>query len=432
MFLNKIFSFIGIVSILLYFTPVVNAEEWNNYFVVTAYYSPLPDQEYYITGDYQKELRLNGQWIAWASGKWVFSGMLAAPGKYSFGTKVYLDGLGIGSVEDRGGAIVPAGQRWYSYDRIDVWMGYGDEGLRRANFWGKRTVYGYVVDSWNNTTIDYTNVPAPGWAITGLKKAGSTTTINLPVNTEIIKETSYIVPSVFDVSLGIWSDSSSISEMQSIFAELGYMQKDYTDGEYDEITIDSIVDFQMEHAIISDPYEIWAGSFGPKTREWLKKLYDDYILAIAEQEKIDEEIEEIKEEALGKASKYVESIWIPKYGDISSYVRELQKSLSTLWYFEYKDTAIFWVKTQNALIKYQLQNKVITSGEELWAGVFWPKTREQFTNDIKELYFKELLQEKELYDRYLENLNTEEEISENEEEAEEILQNVFEEQGSLI
>jgi 3D (Asp-Asp-Asp) domain-containing protein len=37
--------------------------------------------------------------------------MLAAPGKYGFGTKIYLEGLGVGEVTDRGGAIVAAGKR---------------------------------------------------------------------------------------------------------------------------------------------------------------------------------------------------------------------------------------------------------------------------------------------------------------------------------
>jgi hypothetical protein len=30
-----------------------------DFFVVTAYYSPLPNQEYYLTGDYESEKRLN-------------------------------------------------------------------------------------------------------------------------------------------------------------------------------------------------------------------------------------------------------------------------------------------------------------------------------------------------------------------------------------
>ena len=135
------------------------------YFIVTAYYSPLPGQNYYITGNYESEVRLNGQWIAGASWKGVFSGMLAAPGKYSFWTKIELDWLGIGSVEDRGGAIVPAGERGYSHDRIDIWMGTWDEGLRRAMYWGKRKVAGRIVSSVSNTTLDYSTIPAPTWAV---------------------------------------------------------------------------------------------------------------------------------------------------------------------------------------------------------------------------------------------------------------------------
>jgi len=421
-----------LASIIFWFyTPIqAQANEESNYFVVTAYYSPLPDQEYYITGDYYKELRLNGQWIAGASWKGVFSGMLAAPAKYWFGTKIYLDGLGIGSVEDRGGAIVPAGQRWYSYDRIDVWMGYGDEGLRRANFWGKRTVYGYVVDSWNTTSIDYTQVPAPGWAVTGLKKAGTTTTISTPV----ISENYAPIPetTIFDISLAKWSDTEYISEMQSVFEELWYMWDDYSDGEYDEVTIDSIVAFQLKYELISDPYELWAGSYGPKTRTKLKELYDTYIQEIAEKEALLEDIEALTIQSETKAQEYVGSLWNPTYGDISPSVRELQKSLTILWYFDYKDTAIFGVKTQNALIEYQLDKKIIQDATTLWAWIFWPKTREQFITDMSELYFKELLEENELYDRYLENKSIEEKISEDDEELEEILQNIFEEQISVI
>jgi len=125
---KKIFS--GLVLV-IFFTGLIPtqlfASEDENYFVVTAYYSPLPNQKNYLKGNYEDEVILNGQGIAGASGKPVFSGMLAAPGKYSFGTKIYLEGLGIGEVADRGGAIVKAGERGYEHDRIDVWMGYGDE-----------------------------------------------------------------------------------------------------------------------------------------------------------------------------------------------------------------------------------------------------------------------------------------------------------------
>ena len=77
-------------------------------FVVTAYYSPMPNQSFYLRGNYEAEKRLNGNGTHGASGKPVFTGMLAAPSSYSFGTRIEFDGLGVGIVEDRGGAIVEA------------------------------------------------------------------------------------------------------------------------------------------------------------------------------------------------------------------------------------------------------------------------------------------------------------------------------------
>ncbi len=76
------------------------------FFVATAYYSPLPNQKYYLRGNYEAEIRLNGNGTHGASGKAVFEGMIAAPKDYAFGTKIWIADLGIGSVEDRGGAIV--------------------------------------------------------------------------------------------------------------------------------------------------------------------------------------------------------------------------------------------------------------------------------------------------------------------------------------
>jgi len=141
----------------------------DTYFVVTAYYSPLPDQQYYLKGNYADEIRLNGKGIAWASGKWVFSWMLAAPQNYAFGTKIYLEWLWVWSVEDRWGAIVNAWNRWYSNDRIDVWMWYWDEGLRRALYWGKRTVKGTFMSNNTELDLDYNSIPAPLWATNGLE-----------------------------------------------------------------------------------------------------------------------------------------------------------------------------------------------------------------------------------------------------------------------
>lgn len=122
-------------------------------FIITAYYSPLPNQNFYLKGNYDAEKVLNGNGTNGASGKPVFTGMLAAPKTYAFGTKIVFEGLGAGIVEDRGGAIVTAGERGQVYDRIDIWMGQGESGLRRALIWGRRKVTGTLVASNDNTSI---------------------------------------------------------------------------------------------------------------------------------------------------------------------------------------------------------------------------------------------------------------------------------------
>ena len=54
--------------------------------VITAYYSPLPNQEKYVTGDFESEKRLEGNGTNGASGRPVFTGMVAASKQYPFGT----------------------------------------------------------------------------------------------------------------------------------------------------------------------------------------------------------------------------------------------------------------------------------------------------------------------------------------------------------
>lgn len=64
----------------------VSADGGDEYrtFVVTAYYSPLPDQARYLRGSYEADIRLNGNGTHGASGKPVYVGMLAAPKHYEF------------------------------------------------------------------------------------------------------------------------------------------------------------------------------------------------------------------------------------------------------------------------------------------------------------------------------------------------------------
>ncbi len=127
--------------------PPKEVSKYNTSFVVTAYYSPKPWQSKYSTGSYPWDIKLNWEWTHGANWVAVFDWMIAAPSKYAFGTKIELEWLWTFEVQDRGGAIVPAGQRWYSYDRIDIWMGEWDEGLQKAlNFW-KQTIRGNLINN---------------------------------------------------------------------------------------------------------------------------------------------------------------------------------------------------------------------------------------------------------------------------------------------
>jgi len=126
--------------------------------MVSAYYSPLPGQRFYMRGSYEADIRLNGRGTNGADATEVYVGMLAAPRTYPFGTQVKIPGLGVGVVHDRGGAIYSG----KNYDRIDVWMGEGEEGLSRALNWGMRLVEGQVSFEKNvwEPEFEFSHIPA--------------------------------------------------------------------------------------------------------------------------------------------------------------------------------------------------------------------------------------------------------------------------------
>ncbi len=101
-------------------------------FMVTAYYAPLPNQENYVTGSYISDKILNG-WGVTYSGKKPDIGHVAADlDVFCLGTRLYVPGYGLGVVEDTGGRI--------KGKRLDVFMGYGDEGMKKALEWGVKLI----------------------------------------------------------------------------------------------------------------------------------------------------------------------------------------------------------------------------------------------------------------------------------------------------
>lgn len=212
---------------------------WDRYFMVTAYYSPLPWQARYTTGSYAGDKRLNGNGTHAASGKQVFPGLLAAPRNYDFWTKIFLEGIGVGSVEDRWWAIVNAGERGYSEDRIDIWMWSGDEGLERALKWGKRRVKWEIVELSESVSVVFNSSPVEKYR-------------KLKIDAEN-------------------PERESVKKLQTLFTQIGL----YTwpiSGEFEDIR-PILVDFQVKQEVITNKDSYVAGYVGEKTIQALRREY---------------------------------------------------------------------------------------------------------------------------------------------------------------
>ncbi|MDD5213356.1 MAG: peptidoglycan-binding protein [Candidatus Gracilibacteria bacterium] len=352
-------------------------QEAKKLFIVTAYYSPLPDQKVYLRGSYEADIKLNGAGIAGASGKKVFPGMLAAPKSYSFGTKVFLNGFGTGEVADRGGAIISLDNGGTKIDRIDIWMGKGEEGLKRALSWGKRTVSGTVTSNDSDVSIDLSSFPASNSAVRNLEKSQAD---------EIL-------------SSNIWlnSDVSEIKELQNILKEMGFFSGNI-DGIYSDELKSSVTNYQLNEGLIDTKDDVRAGYTGAKTRTSIKTNYTFYKkknlekiqLAKAEADKKAKELAQIKAEkkrvdnlVAAKVETHVTSIGTPKDGEIGQNVRVLQQTMKALGYFDDKDTAIFGEKTKDSIIKYQIDKGIIKDETSKNAGVVNNATLAQIKEDLK-------------------------------------------------
>lgn len=307
--------------------------------LVTAYYSPLPDQRFYIRGSYEADIRLNGRGTNGADGTEVYVGMLAAPKTYKFGTRVNIPGLGMGVVHDRGGAIVMA----KNYDRIDVWMGRGEEGLARALHWGARLVEGEIfTDSAIEPQLDYS------WLPTQLPKA----LLSRPQTPN--------VSAVPKADITPASSAEEIKELQMALTTLGFYSGDIS-GNYDASTTDAVRNFQLINNLIGDPKDPFAGKFGPKTSALLKQQLADYDReVIKEQERIKAN-QELLSFGLGKNSK----------GDA---VYTLQQILWELGYYAGDLTGAYDKNTTNAVFEFQKTHGLVKSEWEKGAGFFGQQT----------------------------------------------------------
>ncbi len=270
-------------------------KQWTQrHFIVSAYYSPLPWQKRYSTWSYAGDIRLNGNWTHWASWVKVHPWFIAAPYTYKFWTKIQLEWLWIWTVEDRWWAIVKAWRRWHEYDRLDIWMWYGDSWLTKALNWGKRTVKWKILASSAKNTIKYS------WTKT------------IKSNRIAIK----ITPK---------SSNSNIKLMQKLFSEAKIYQW-VIDGRYSNFK-PSIINFQIKHKVIPYKHSIWNWYIGNKTIAKLEEKYPKVFLTNRRKTQI--EVQEKKKKLVKKPDTKSEIKLSPsvkkKYNISSQQKKEVEK-----------------------------------------------------------------------------------------------------------
>ncbi len=314
------------------------------HFTITGYYSPLPNQDFYITGSYEAEIRLNGRGIQGADGTPVYPGMIAAPKSYPFGTKICIPGWGCGTVHDRGGAIVEKGKRKLArHDRLDLWMGYGEEGLRRALAWGVPSIKCNLYEVGTNIkdSVNF-QIPQPLSELIDLP--------NLPV---------------FHENLGHTDMGEAVVELQKALKTLGFYSGE-ADGIFDFDTKEAVFTFQKRYFILDHITDRGAGSFGPKTRQ---KMTDE-LHRFNVQQKLKETWESFH---------FEENI---KFKEKSTAALKLQEMLIQEEFLFTAPTGYFGNKTQNALINFQLAHGLIKNRNQLGAGRVGPKTTQKLNELI--------------------------------------------------
>ena len=319
-------------------------------FLITGYYSPLPNQSFYVRGSYEADIRLNGRGTNGADGTEVYIGMLAAPRSYPFGTRISIPGLGVGDVHDRGGAIF-AGK---DYDRIDVWMGRGEEGLARALNWGARFVEGEVY--WSAHQIE------PGLSFGWISSELPESVANR------MKSRTVQNPEIFSKPITKTSDKQKIQELQEALIMFGYYHG-AIDGVYNDETRSAVLTFQLVEGVIENKNSPGAGNFGPKTTATLKKKLEDFNAEVT------------KEIARLQAN---QEMLISNLGKMSSGedVVALQRMLWELGYYDGDLNGKYDSATINSVFDFQVDYDVVDNEWNVGAGYYGKKTHAALTEAV--------------------------------------------------
>ncbi len=373
-------------------------------FSISAYYSPLPCQEKYATGTYKSDIRLNGNGTNGADGTEVYPGMVAAPSTYAFGTKMYIPGIGTVAVHDRGGAIVESNGVDGVYDRLDIWMGFGDIGLKRALDWGKRTldvtIYGV-----NSGIIEeiYLSDYSPAEAIPNACVYEEREPEIYDVNEHAVaaepifieEEDAVELDSTLSLTLQFGDQGDAVLELQTELNTLNFY-KGELNGVYDELTEHAVFKFQQSHYLVGTAESAGAGIFGSKTKDRLNEIisarnYTNVLVAAATQEKVEQDAVMVakSESELAEAEVEAETETVSEFfltsemdfGMVGGDIRKLQQFLQDQGYFNgLLITDYFGPVTESALLTFQIDNNIVSGEDDLGAGRVGPNTLSVINN----------------------------------------------------
>lgn len=431
-----------ILSMITLFVPyhTLSNQGYEQEFLITAYYSPLPNQCCYVKGGYKADKILNGEGHTAADGTGVYPGMIAAPASYTFGSIVKLPGLGTFKVHDRGGAIneLPNGAH-----RLDIWVGHGEEGLARALAFGLQRVKGTVYP--NGTTdlevaFDFDSLPAPVSRLEhyfierdnllALRPKVGDTGLSVFLLQEYLQDIGYLshgatgffgeetsaafanfvrdfhinasdtelsemsaafvlgarrragVESPIDGNVDDAAAPQVVMDAQRILRFLGYYSG-RTNGQYDDNTKNAIFTFQQDHGLVGDWESPGAGRIGPLTGRAIFDAWNRTIVASHADRYMD--LHEIDLQLAKKGSRIEQFLG---EGYRGPQVRLLQNALADLGFFpEDEVNGNYGPLTQEAVMQYQLDREIIASRDDSGAGYVGPTTLYSLRKDQRNILY---------------------------------------------
>jgi peptidoglycan hydrolase-like protein with peptidoglycan-binding domain/3D (Asp-Asp-Asp) domain-containing protein len=397
-------------------------------FVITAYYSPLPNQCCYVLGSYEADMELNGEGVTGADGTKVYPGMVAAPKSYAFGTRIDLPGIGIVTVHDRGGAIQELSTGAH---RLDIWAGFGEEGLARALAFGVQEVKAKVYPSGVTQPAEsfaLANLPSPATRLLAYAvsdehvllslspKLGETSGSALLLQ-RALRDTGYLAvePSgtfgpqtkealaAFQKDMHLEDSSEILSLRSAAFLAALHLRKNsegpigeivdasskgstiaaakrtlrflgyyrgQTEIDFNDALKSAITNFQKSHGIINSDTEAGAGRIGPKTLKAVTLAWRQKLVA-AKAEKL-LTMQKLKQELAAQRKILTRTLTV---GDEGADVVTLQKLLAGRSHLsEKRITGYFGEETKRAVAEYQVAMGILDTKNHPSAGQVGPRT----------------------------------------------------------